>query len=122
MDEIYSGLILLTYKGKALLMHKKTSPIDAEEHAWSFIGGVKKNKESIEITLMKSVQREMGIKVEKVEFVSDSFYHARLTDDNVNQIQRSEGQLLDFFTLKELRNLFLSSTTEQFLSKHGALI
>ncbi|MEK7502194.1 MAG: NUDIX domain-containing protein [Patescibacteria group bacterium] len=121
-DKISPASILLTYKGKALLMYKKSSPMDEEKHAWCFIGGIKENRESFENAMARKVEKETGIKIEKVEFVSESCYHARLTDDNVNKIKRAEGQLLDFFTLKELRKLFLSSTTAQFILKHGALI
>ncbi len=121
-DKISPASILLTYKGKALLMYKKSSPMDEEKHAWCFIGGIKENRESFENAMARKVEKEMGIKIEKVEFVSESCYHARLTDDNVNKIKRAEGQLLDFFTLKELRKLFLSNATQQFISKHGALL
>jgi len=121
-DKISPASILLTYKGKALLMYKKSSPMDEEKHAWCFISGIKENRESFENAMARKVEKETGIKIEKVEFVSESCYHARLTDDNVNKIERAEGQLLDFFTLKELGKLFLSSTTAQFISKHGALI
>ena len=122
MADFSPSLILLTYKGKALLMHKQKSVLDAEKHPWSFISGVKEKKESLEKTLAKRVHKEMGIKIENVEYVSDSYYHARLTDDNVNSIKRAEHQLLDFFTLKELKKLFLSSDTYDFVSKHGDLI
>lgn len=122
MDDTSSSLILLTYKGKALLMHKQKSVIDEEKHPWSFIGGIKENKESFEHAMSRRVEKEMGIKIENVEYVSELCYHARLTDDNVNKIQRAENQLLDFFTLKELKNLFLSSLTVQFISKHSGLI
>ncbi len=123
MDEKTSpASILLTYKGKALLMYKSNSSIDEEKHPWCFIGGIKENKESFENAMSRRVEKETGIKIEKVEFVSESCYHARLTDDNVNNIERAEGQLLDFFTLKEVKKLLLSSSTAQFISKHGALI
>lgn len=122
MDNVSPSLILLTYKGKALLMHKQNSVIDEEKHPWSFIGGIKENRESFENALSRRVEKEMGIKIENVEFVSESCYHARLTDDNVNKIQRAENQLLDFFTLKEVHKLFLSIQTAQFISKHGSLI
>jgi len=121
-DKISPASILLTYKGKALLMYKRNSSIDEEKHAWCFIGGIKEKRESFENAMSRRVEKEMGIKIEKVEFVSESCYHARLTDDNVNKIKRAEGQLLDFFTLKEARKLFLSNTTAQFISKHGTLI
>ena len=116
------SLILLTYKGKVLLMHKQDSVIDEGKHPWCLIGGIKEKRESFENAMSRRVEKEMGIKIEKVEYVSEFCYHARLTDDNVNKIQRAENQLLDFFTLGEVKKLFLSNTTAQFISKHSALI
>lgn len=121
-DKIPTCLILLTYKGKALLMYKMNSPIDSKEHEWCFIGGRKDEKESFEEALTRRVEKEANIKIEDVEFVSENCYHARLTDDNVNNIKRGEGQLLDFFTIGEVRKLHLSGPTQQFISKHAALI
>ncbi len=115
-------LILLTYKGKVLLMHKQDSVIDEEDHPWSFISGHKDKKESPENAMSRRVEKEMGIKIEEVEFISEFCYHARLTDDNVNNIKRAENQLLDFFTLRELEKLFLSTHTQRFISNHGSLI
>lgn len=120
--KVSPGLILLTYKGKVLLMHKQNSVIDPEKHPWSFIGGIKKSEESFENALKRRVETEMGIKIEEIEFVSEFCYHARLTDDNVNKIKRAENQLLDFFTLKEVKKLYLSNPTHQFILKHGTLI
>ena len=123
MDDINPpGLILLTYKGKVLLMHKQNSVIDEEKHPWSFIGAVKDKKESFEQAMTRRVEKEMGIKIENIEFVSENCYHARLTDDNVNKIKRGENQLLDFFTLKELKKLFLSRTTQAFIANHSSLV
>lgn len=122
MDDTSPSLILLTYKGKVLLMHKQKSVIDEENHPWCFIGGVRENKESFEIAMARRVEKETGIKIENIEYLSENCYHARLTDDNVNKMKRSENQLLDFFTLKEVRKLFLSNLTGQFISKHSALI
>lgn len=116
------GLILLTYKGKVLLMHKRNGPRDEEKHPWCFIGGVREKTESFERSLARRVEKEAGIKIDNVEFVSESCYRARLTDNNVNKIERAENQLLDFFSLKELRKLFLSEPTQQFISKHATLI
>jgi NADH pyrophosphatase NudC (nudix superfamily) len=122
MDGISPSLILLTYKGKVLLMHKQKSVIDEEKHPWCLIGGIREKKESFEQALSRRVEKEMGIKIENVEFVSEFCYHANLTDDNVNKIQRKEFQMLDFFTPRELNKLFLANSTQQFISKHGNLI
>lgn len=120
-DKISASLILLTYKGKALLMHKQNGVLDEVDHPWCFIGGIKK-RESCENELSKLVEEETGVKIENVECVSKSCYHARLTDDNVNHIQRAEHQLLNFFTLGEIKKLSLSDSTQQFIQKHSTLI
>ena len=116
------SLILLTYKGKVLLMNKSDGPMDTQQHAWTLIEGAASQKEMTEKALIKEVERQMGIKIEKAERVAESYYHAQLTDNDVNNIDRSEGQLLDFFTRRELDNLLLSSPTQQFIQKHGDLI
>jgi NADH pyrophosphatase NudC (nudix superfamily) len=121
-DNTSPNLILLTYKGKALLMQKSKGPIDEEKHPWCFIGGIKKTGETAERTMLRRVEKEAGIIVKDIELVSDACFHAQLTDDNVNQIKREENQLLNFFTIKEIRKLFLSRLTQQFVIKHGSLI
>ncbi len=121
-DKTPNGLILLTYKGKALLMYKFESAIDVEKHEWTFIKSAKKERESLEEALLRTVEKEAGIKVDEIEAVSGNFFHARLTDDHVNQIKRSEGQLLDFFTLPDLQKLHLEESTKSFASKFGNLI
>lgn len=103
-------------------MKKSESAIDKEKNPWCLIGGDIGNEKSFEIAMTKQVKKETGIKIEKVEFISESRYHARLTDDNVNNIERSENQLLDFFSLSESKKLILSTTTAQFISKHSELI
>lgn len=121
-DKSSTGLILLTYKGKALLMYKTNSPVDEEKHEWCFINGKRDDKESFEEALSRKVEKEASIKVDGVERVFENFYHARLTDDNVNQIKRGERQLLDFFTLREMQKLHLEASTKSFISKFGNLI
>jgi hypothetical protein len=120
--EIFPNLILLTYKSKALLMYRQESAIDENKHPWSFLGGIKGIHASIELALEKIIEKEAGIKINNIEYVSKFCYHASLTDDNVNKIQRAEGQTLSFFTLKELQNLMLSASTREFVSKHGKII
>ncbi|HUD05285.1 MAG TPA: NUDIX domain-containing protein [Patescibacteria group bacterium] len=122
MNSIASGLILLTYKGKVLLMHKQKSVIDEENHPWCLIGGIREKKESFEKALSRRVQKEAGIKIDNVQVLSEFCYHAELTDDNVNKIQRKEFQLLDFFAPREIGKLFLSSSTQAFIAKHASLI
>ncbi len=102
-------------------MNKSDGPMDTVAHAWTVIEGVFNTKE-LEQALVRKVEREMGIKIEKIERLSEGYFHAQLTDENVNNIERSEGQLLDFFAPRELDNLILSQATSQFISKHAELI
>ena len=121
-DKILPGLILLTYRGKVLLMNKKNSAIDDEKHPWCFIGAVKKDNESFEAAISRRVENETGIKIENIKRLSSFCYYAMLTDDNVNNMKRSENQLLDFFKPVEVRKLPLSRSTEAVFLKHSALI
>ncbi len=82
------------------------------------MGGKKDKKESFEAAMQRLVKKEMGIKIEKVRPVKDVYYYAQLTDDNVNNIERSDNQLFAFFTLKEIEKLFLSLPTQEFMSQY----
>lgn len=121
MADTSLGLILLTYKGKILLMQKTNGALDTDVHPWSFIGGMPKDRESFEDAMSRSVEKETGIKIENVERIAQFKYHAALTDDNINKMQRGEFQLLDFFALKDLGKLSLSDSTREFVLKYGNL-
>ena len=130
VNKVDTSLILLTYKGKVLLMHRNVLPNILQINDWSFIGGTKEKNKSFEETIYKDVERETSIKLEKVELLSDPinsdnrkhFYHAKLTDKNVNDIKRGDGQTLDFFTLRELERLHLSESTKLFIVKYRNLL
>lgn len=130
VDKTDASLILLTYKGKVLLMHRNSMPSLSKISDWSFIGGVKDKNKSSEETIYRDVERETSIKLERVELVSDvlynnsrrHFYFARLTDENVNDMKREDGQTLDFFNLRELDRLNLSASTKLFVVKHRDLL
>lgn len=124
------GLILLTYKGKVLLMLHETLPTIKDLDIWRFIGKAEEKDKSFEKTLSSEVERETGIQLNTVEFLSSAqysdqkkyFYHAALTDDDVNNMKRGERQLLQFFSLQEVEKLPLTISTRQLLSKHKDLI
>ncbi len=111
-------------------MHRNSLPNMLQINVWCFIGGVKEKNRSFEETIYRDVERETSIKLKRVELVSDllyndekkHFYHAELTDENVNDIKREEGQTLDFFTLRELDRLNLSALTKLFVVKHRELL
>ena len=127
VNKVDAGLIILTYKGKMLLMHRSLRPAIFEQKIWSLIGCEKTKNESCEEAIAREVEGEISIKLDAVELLFSLFdedrkkylYHAELTDDNVNNIKREDGQSLEFFTPKELRKLVLTDSTKLFLSKHS---
>jgi len=102
-------------------MHKTNGVLDPVVHPWSLIGGERREKESFEEAMSRTVEKETGIKIENIERISDFKYHAALTDDNINKIQRGEFQLLDFFAPKDLQKLLLSDSTQEFVSNYSYL-
>lgn len=122
---MHQSIILLTYKRRVLLKRKDFILDRREQNFWHFIVGVKDKNESFEEAIQKEVEKETGIKLEAIELISHNkkeyFYHACLTDSNVNDIVRPEGEVIEFFSLKELDSLSLSILTKLLISKHGDL-
>lgn len=97
---------------------------------WCMIGGKKENNESFEKTIERRIKEEMNIEVSNVKFLLTSFledkdihfYHGKLTDNNVNRIERAEGQELQFFNLRELDKLQLASSSNLFFTRHRGAV
>ena len=124
------SLILLTYKEKILLMIRNYVFNSGLKKIWCMIGGKKENNESFEKTIVRKIKEEMNIEVSDVKFLLISpsydkdihFYHGKLTDSNVNRIERAAGQELQFFDLKELDKLQLASSANLFFTRHRGQI
>lgn len=124
--KLNESLILLTYKEKILLMIRNYVINSGLHKTWRMIGGEKENNESFEKTIIRKIKEEMNIKISDVKLLlvasSDNkntyFYHGKLTDNNVNLIERAEGQELQFFDLKELDKLQLTASTNLFFTQN----
>lgn len=118
--------ILLTYKRKVLLMRKDFVIDKSEQNFWHFIAGIKDEDQSYEEAIKNVVEEEIGIELNALELISygpkEFFYHANLTDENVNNIVRAEGKIFDFFSLKELGGLSLTLLTKLLITKHRDLL
>ncbi len=122
--------ILLTYKGKVLLTFRESTPNIINNAIWHFIGGIKQKNKSEKETITKIIEKETGIKLTSVEFllkqdienITEHFYGAKLTDQDVNNMQRGEGQLINFYSISELKNLSLAPSTKHFISKYPELL
>lgn len=125
MAAIHSlNIILLTYKSKILAMHTENNPLLLDNVIWRFIGRAKEKTKSNEETMYREVERETGIKLSNIEYITTvkddtaekHFYHAQLTDTNVNNMKRENGQTIQFFSLKELDKLPLDPNAVQLIS------
>jgi hypothetical protein len=124
------SIILLTYKGKVLLMQKDHILATVEQQPWHFISGVKGKNESCEQTIQREVEKVTSIQLGTIDFLgSDTgegekkhFYHTRLTDDNVNKIVRQSGKVVGFFSLKEVDKLLLSLTAQLLITRYKYLL
>ncbi|MBI2442383.1 MAG: NUDIX hydrolase [Candidatus Levybacteria bacterium] len=128
---IDASLILLTYKGKVLLtIRNNTSPIRSKQDIWSFIAGIRKQKESFDQAIQRKVSETTGILLPQVTLLSHwvynkkkkYFFHAELTDEQVNNLERKEGEVIDFFSHDELAKLSLDRLTTLFIAKHKDLL
>lgn len=118
--------ILLTYKRKMLVMRRDFIRDRHEQNTTHFIVGIKSGKDSFEQAIRKTVVKETGILLKTIELLSHTdreyFFHAQLTDADVNHIIRGEGEILEFFSYKELETVALSDVTKMFIQRHRDLL
>jgi ADP-ribose pyrophosphatase YjhB (NUDIX family) len=130
LQKLNESLVLLTYKEKILLSIKNYAFNSGVQRIWSLIGGEKKNDESMEKIISRKIKEEMKIEIDDIKFllVNSSenkdtyFYHGKLTDNNVNLIERSDGQELQFFNLKELSKIQLASSAHVFFTQNKNIV
>lgn len=128
--KINESLVLLTYKEKILLMIRNYVLNSGLQKIWCMVGGEKENNESFEKAIVRKIKEEMNIEINDVKLLlvvpSDSkntyFYHGKLTDNNVNLIERAEGQELQFFDLKELGKLKLATSANLFFTQNKNIV
>ncbi|MDP2585546.1 MAG: NUDIX hydrolase [Candidatus Levybacteria bacterium] len=128
--KLNESLVLLTYKEKILLMIRNYVFNSGLRKTWCMIGGKKASNESCEKTIIRKIKEEMNIEIKDVslllvassENIDTYFYHGKLTDKNVNFIERSEGQELQFFDLKELGKIQLAASTDLFFSQNKNIV
>lgn len=97
---------------------------------WCFIGGVRKNNESFEKTILREIAKETSLNLNSIKLLVTFFYkggekniyHAILTADDLNNIKRGEGKNLDFFSLQELEKLSLETPFKMFFSKNKGTV
>jgi ADP-ribose pyrophosphatase YjhB (NUDIX family) len=124
------SLVLLTYKEKILLMIKNYVFNSGLQKTWRMIGGEKENNESSEKTISRKIKEEMNIKIDNIKLLlitpsqdkNTYIYYGKLTDKNVNFIERAEGQELQFFDLDELDNLKLATSADLFFSENKNVV
>lgn len=126
VDNSSLSSIVLTYKGKILLFSLDLDQNGVQQDAWSFIGVKKVNDETFKEAICKKVKSITKLSLDSVELLNSSgfnnkkkhLYHKQLTDENVNKMERREGQRLQFFTLRELEKIALGEQTGMLLQEY----
>lgn len=126
---IDSCLILLTYKGKVLLLQQDDIFKQLQNNTWHLIEKRTTQDQSTQEAITQEVERETHIRLEDVSLLMsmssqnrrEYLFHAQLTDSDVNRIQRAEGRIIQFFTLRELKKLPLEASANYFLTEDKTL-
>lgn len=120
-----SSSILLTYKGKLLLSSPDLNSSGIPQDSWSLIGGKKVEAESFEQAIRRKIKYATKLELKNIQPLTDAagssgkcFYHGELTDNDVNAIERREGERLEFFTLPEAEKLTLTEMTQEILTDY----
>lgn len=111
-------------------MHKDYILETVDANPWHFICGVNDKSGTSEEAIYREVKKETSIDLSSVELLGSIdednrkkyFYHASLTDENVNSMTQRDGKILGFFSVKELDNLLLSLSTKLLISLHGSVL
>jgi hypothetical protein len=122
-------LIALTYKRKILLKRLEDMHNIINVNTWSFITVEASGSQSGENIIMREVEKITSIPLSSVNLLfgvagvkKHNLYHAGLTDKEVNDIKRIEGQDLQFFTMREIEKLTLSQSSDMVFSRSKSLI
>lgn len=113
------SVVLIIYKGK-ILLSSADSPF--EDSVWSFIGEKSKKTSSQMDGVLKAVKNITKLNSLTISRVSlsntenDYVFYTKLSDKNVNSIERQDGQRLEFYRLEEIEKLSLSALTGSIVS------
>lgn len=110
--------VVLTYKGKILLQSPDLPVNGPLQLSWCLIGGEKIGSESFEQAILRKIKHTTKLELKKINNLGRDFYHGELTDNDVNCMERREGQRLEFYTLHDLEKLTLTQTTEGLLTEY----
>ena len=108
----------------------------APQLLWRLISGEKEDPESFEEAICRRIKQTTKLELTNIQLLSPPasqaralragsatrknkhFFHGELTDNDVNSIERREGQRLEFFTLVELKKLPITPATEGLLNEY----
>lgn len=123
---VCTNYVILAYKGKLLLFSHDIEIDDVTQNVWSFVGSRQLAKEKSENAIARIAKHTTNLDLKNITLMSsitndkltDNYYCAKLTDDQVNQIDRRSRQRLEFFKLSEINKLNLAAPTREFLAEY----
>lgn len=125
-----ASLVILTYKGRILLILRDNNPEVVSPNHWAVPGGVKEINETFEQTALREIKEELNIDLKNLKFLVElkyldrfkKLYFSTLSEAQVKEIILYEGQKFDFFTPEEASHLLLARSTKLFFDSYLHLI
>ncbi|HLL60920.1 MAG TPA: NUDIX domain-containing protein [Candidatus Nitrosocosmicus sp.] len=120
-----ASLILLIHNDKVLLILRDKDPVINSPNCWCFPGGIKEENETFAEACKREVKEELGLTLQKVDFIKTILYEdrckyyyvAKISDFEKLKIKLNEGQRYDFFTIDEIEELPLARSTKLFITE-----
>jgi len=120
---------IITFNNKLLLLLRDDKPSIPNANSWSLIGGVVEKGESFIKAMKREMAEEINVVPKDTKYLgkmksSDGRIHAiflsKMTKEESERVLLGdEGQKVDFFTLKEIRNIKLAKEISKYLSLYG---
>lgn len=117
----YAGGFIYNPKTKEVLLHLRDNRTKNNPNVWAFFGGLSKPDENPEETFKREVFEELGIQVNKIEYLRDYFNPDFDTHRYIYFIQvkekpsfrLGEGEDASWFTINNALKLELSKRTRE---------
>ena len=119
--KFYSGGFIYNPSTKEVLLHLRDNQTKNNPNIWAFFGGLSETNEKPKETFKREVFEELGISINKVEYLRDYFNPDFDTHRYVYFVQvrkkpkfhLGEGDKAKWFTIDETLSLGLSKRTKE---------
>ncbi len=119
---------VITYNKKILLLLRDDKPDISEPNKWSIIGGGVEEGEDFDQTLKREIYEETNLKPKNITSMGEisfggslhALYLVKLNEEELRELKLGdEGQKLEFFSYRQLKELSTTSIITSFVKMFG---